>query len=292
MLIMIGLTLVKGFKASREFLQHRKMSNSIGLPLRTVIEALNNFANVSLAASWDNVGLLIEPSEPKNVSQILLTNDLTERVMQEAIDLHTDLIISYHPPIFAPLKKLTTQTWKERIAVKCMEHKIALYSPHTSFDSISGGVNDWLAGAFDIATSKPIQPTLENPENGMGRICTLKSPITDQEAVNLVKRRINLSYVRLARVHNIDKLISTIAVCAGSGASVLKDVHADLFVTGEMLHHDILDAVHNNTVVILTNHSDSERGFLKEFAEILRPILNNSININVSKMDADPLMTV
>lgn len=88
-------------------------------------------------------------------------------------------------------------------------------------------------------------------------------------------------------------MINTVAVCAGSGASVLKNVDADLFVTGEMLHHDILDAVHKGTTVILTNHSDSERGFLSEFSKILKKSLDNdSINIIVSKTDADPLKTV
>lgn len=87
-------------------------------------------------------------------------------------------------------------------------------------------------------------------------------------------------------------MIKTVAVCAGSGASVLKNAQADLFVTGEMLHHDILDAIHNDTAVILTNHSDSERGFLQEFASILKASLNNSVSIDVSKMDVDPLMTV
>ncbi|XP_011309007.1 putative GTP cyclohydrolase 1 type 2 [Fopius arisanus] len=263
-----------------------------GIPLTRVVEAMNNFADQSLAESWDNVGLLVEPTECKNISRILLTNDLTERVMKEAIDLRTDLIISYHPPIFAPLKSVTTRTWKERIVAKCLEHKIALYSPHTSFDSIRGGVNDWLAGAFETLTCEPIQPALDNSRNGMGRICTLKTPITDQEAVNLVKRQTNLNFVRLARVHNPDKMIKTVALCAGSGASVLKNVQADLFVTGEMLHHDVLDAVHRDTAVILTNHSDSERGFLPEFSGILGKSLGDGVVINVSKTDRDPLMTV
>lgn len=93
----------------------RKMSThhvGEGLPLQQVVATLTAYADTSLAGSWDNVGLLIEPSEPKNVSHILLTNDLTEDVMQEAIDLKTDMIISYHPPIFAPLKTINTSTWK------------------------------------------------------------------------------------------------------------------------------------------------------------------------------------
>lgn len=93
----------------------RTMSSHItgeGLPLKQVVAVLKAYADTSLAESWDNVGLLIEPSEPKDVSHILLTNDLTEDVMQEAIDLKADMIISYHPPIFAPLKAITTKNWK------------------------------------------------------------------------------------------------------------------------------------------------------------------------------------
>jgi len=86
--------------------------NKIGMPLKEIVSAICKFADTSLAASWDNVGLLIEPTEPKNVSCILLTNDLTEDVMDEAIQLQTDLIITYHPLIFAPLKSITTKSWK------------------------------------------------------------------------------------------------------------------------------------------------------------------------------------
>jgi len=264
---------------------------SNGVTLKSVVEAMNNFANVSLAESWDNVGLLIEPTTPRNIKHVLLTNDLTETVMQEAIDLGVEMIVSYHPPIFAPMKRITNNSWKERIAAKCRENKIALYSPHTSFDSIKGGVNDWLAETFDIESSKPIQPGVI-PENGMGRICDLKKEISPVEAAELVKRRTALSHVRLARSVNPVKPIKTIAVCAGSGASVLKNVPADLYLTGEMLHHDILDAVHNDIHVILTNHSDSERGYLKDFSKILSSSLNDCVKVSVSERDADPLTTV
>ena len=83
-----------------------------GIPLQKVVDQLNSYADESLAASWDNVGLLIEPTEPKNITHIMLTNDLCEDVMQEAIDCKVDMIISYHPPIFSPLKSITNRTWK------------------------------------------------------------------------------------------------------------------------------------------------------------------------------------
>ena len=73
-----------------------------------VVGKINKFAPKSLAGSWDNVGLLIEPTLPHVVNSILLTNDLTEVVMEEAINKKVNMIMSYHPPIFAPMKRYVT----------------------------------------------------------------------------------------------------------------------------------------------------------------------------------------
>ncbi|XP_058806569.1 NIF3-like protein 1 isoform X3 [Phymastichus coffea] len=262
-----------------------------GVPLKQVVDALVSFADTSLAASWDNVGLLIEPSEPRNITHVLLTNDLTEDVMQEAVEREIDMIVSYHPPIFAPLKSVTTKTWKERVIAMCLEKRIALYSPHTSFDSIHGGVNDWLASAFNFKKIRPIEPS-DDPRNGMGRILVLKEEISVDKAVQLIKNHTGLSHVRLARAKSNSDSISTVGLCAGSGASVLKGLSTDLYVTGEMLHHDVLDAVHQGTSVILTNHSDSERGFLTIFANELTRRLKNIVLVSVSERDEDPLKIV
>lgn len=82
------------------------------------------------------------------VKKVMLTNDLTEAVYREACDWNANLIISYHPPIFAPMKKLVQSNWKDRIITGCIENRIAIYSPHTSYDALAGGVNDWLLQAF------------------------------------------------------------------------------------------------------------------------------------------------
>lgn len=96
---------------------------------------MENFAPLCFAEKWDNVGVLVEPSTRVNIKKILLTNDLTENVLLEAQEHEANLIVSYHPPIFSGMKKLTMATWKERIILKCIEDKIAIYSPHTSWDS-------------------------------------------------------------------------------------------------------------------------------------------------------------
>lgn len=83
-----------------------------GMDLKEIVGKLESFAPSSLAGDWDNVGLLIEPSGAKTVHKIMLTNDLTEPVMDECLSSHVDLILSYHPPIFRPLKRITGKSWK------------------------------------------------------------------------------------------------------------------------------------------------------------------------------------
>lgn len=125
--------------------------------LRELVSALNDFASPALAESWDNVGLLVEPSPPHAVNTLFLTNDLTEEVMEEAVQKKADLVLSYHPPIFAPLKRVTWKTWKERLVVRALENRIGIYSPHTAYDAIPHGVNNWLAkglGEILLRTNK------------------------------------------------------------------------------------------------------------------------------------------
>ena len=83
--------------------------------------------------------------------------------------------------------------------------------------------------------------------------------------------------------------VQSIAVCAGSGSSVLAGSKADLWITGEMSHHEVLHAIHTGTSVILCEHSNTERGFLKVFASKLSCILENLLSVEVSEIDEDPL---
>ena len=132
------------------------MNGSDGILLQDVVRQLSKFASTKLAEKWDNVGLLVEPSGSHKIKHILLTNDLTQSVLDEALAKSVEMIISYHPPIFVPLKRLSQGNWKERIIMKCIENRIAIYSPHTSYDAVKGGVNDWLIECFGPGEIQPI----------------------------------------------------------------------------------------------------------------------------------------
>ena len=114
------------------------------MDLKTIINKLEEIAPSKFAENWDNVGLLVEPKQMDLISRVLLTNDLTEQVMEDAVSLPGDkigLIISYHPPIFRPMKRLIQNSAKERIILRAIEAGMAVYSPHTALDPM---INDWL----------------------------------------------------------------------------------------------------------------------------------------------------
>ncbi|XP_026813187.1 NIF3-like protein 1 isoform X1 [Rhopalosiphum maidis] len=344
--------------------------------LSEVVSTLKKMAPLSLAESWDNVGLLVEPEVRKSIGRVFLTNDLTEDVLEEAVSVDTDLIVSYHPPVFTPFKRITSDAWKSRIVSRCLGRGIAIYSPHTSWDTVENGLTDWLISCFS-GTVSTIQPLNINPEfshvvtlsaslsdntalggleiktivessdfqadkhfkvvscndsqlqvlcnssslltlnkvaksskcnlffyankneslpsssTGAGRYCQFNNRLTINDAIEKIKRHLGVDnlMIALARGSTLESSISSAAAVAGSGASVLRGVNADLYLTGEMSHHDVLDAVHNKVTVVLANHSNTERNYLNVFAGRLLEEMPQ-LNVHVSKVDRDPLMFV
>jgi dinuclear metal center YbgI/SA1388 family protein len=215
--------------------------------------------------------------------------------MKEAVDHQVNMIISYHPPIFAGLKRLTSKTWKERIVVQCLENRIALYSPHTAWDACPNGVNDWLASSLPLKSKIPATPSQIDPNFGAGRLCEVDGALTLREAIEKIKSYTGLPDVRVgvASSGSLDSKIQSFGVCAGSGASILKAIKSpiNLFITGELSHHEALDAISNQVNVVTLNHSNSERGYLKDFKKILESKLDGSVEVLISEKDADPLAT-
>lgn len=109
-----------------------------------LIETIERIAPPAGAEPWDRVGLHVGDPRRELAGPVLLTVDLTKRVLGEAVEAHASAIISYHPPIWEPLRRLTDATTTERLIRGSAEAGIAIYSPHTAIDSARGGVTDWL----------------------------------------------------------------------------------------------------------------------------------------------------
>jgi dinuclear metal center YbgI/SA1388 family protein len=257
---------------------------------------LKRIAPLELAGEWDNVGMLIHPSQKDSeITGVCLTIDLTESVLREALKQHANFIIAYHPILFGGVKRLSATRHAERVVIECIQNDISVYSPHTALDAVDDGVTDWLLEQVGpMSASSIIDPNPSVMNAGMGRIGTLKTPTALNDVITTLKERLGLSYLRVAVGSNQsinDIKIHRVAVCPGAGGSVvgLSKDH-DCIVTGEMRHHDVLYAQSIGVTTILTEHTNCERGFLPVLERRLRAQLP-SLKTFVAASDQDPLQT-
>ncbi|KAK0649447.1 putative NGG1 interacting factor [Cercophora newfieldiana] len=304
------------------------MASSIRSPLFTqqVVGAMRSLFPEELAErSWDNVGLLQENIESANPGSprtptVLLTNDLTIRVAEEAIRKKASVIVSYHPFIFRGLKSVTLADPHQRIVLQLAQHNIAVYSPHTAVDAAPGGMNDWLADMLDghgVTTRRSVVKPITTPlpqgfgGAGMGRLVEFGHAINIGRIVEAYASGLGgLPYVMVAYPKHLPAAarrqgqqalptgvppvaIKSVAICAGSGFDVLKDCDADLFVTGEMTHHSALRLTMLGKCVLTVFHSNSERRFLKKSLQprlqgLLQKEVGGPVEVLVSEEDEDP----
>jgi len=253
--------------------------------VRDLVDAFEAFAPTRWAEPWDNTGLLLgDPSAP--LGDLLLTIDLTPEVIVEATRLGARTVVAYHPPIFKALKRLGPGD----LAFEALRANLAVYAPHTALDVCPGGTNDHLAHLAGIAGAEPLRVTIPGtPALGVGRF-GVGAPRTIASVIEGAKRATGLDRVLVASPNaNLARTITRAAVCAGAGGGLLDDAiacGAELFLTGELPHHDALRAVRAGMTVIATLHSTGERIALPWLARELAERLG--CTAHVAAEDRDP----
>jgi dinuclear metal center YbgI/SA1388 family protein len=252
------------------------------MKLRDVMKVLDGLAPLRYAESWDNVGLLVGDRNA-DITRIVVTVDYSGAVAEEAILAGAQLVVAYHPPMFAAVKRVP----HEALWADAVRRGIALYSMHTALDVVNDGTNTFLAQVCGVTVMTPIRPFANrlpiDPEGiGLGRIGDI-APRKLGDIITDLKSALGLAQVLVAG--KVDAEITRVAVAAGAGGELLSDAvrqGADLFVTGELRHHDA-----TRTNVIATLHSNSERKAVSLFADRLRAALQD-VDVAMSQRDADP----
>ncbi len=264
----------------------------MSMDAKNLIAVLDRIAPLRLAEEWDNVGMILEAPGASEVSRILLAIDLTEAVLEEAIAVQANLILAYHPPIFAALTRLRLGAQHEGNLLRAAAAGISLYSPHTALDAVEGGVADWLAEALGPGQSSPLLPA-ERTEGGHSpaRIVRLEKPSSISDLVERIKQHLGLSSLRIAAAtrHKQGDAIESVALCPGAGAAIISLSDAQLYLTGEMRHHDVMAALSRGTSVILCEHSNTERGYLPRLKTRLDDALGATVEVLLSSADREPL---
>lgn len=242
----------------------------------------------SLAVEWDVVGFVTNNSN-NEVNNILLTIDVTEEVVDEAIAKSIDLIISHHPLILDPEEISDIQTKRIQIRQKLEEKNIALYVAHTNADIAQGGVNDCLAKVLDLQNVEAFGV------EKMARKGNLTNQITLKEFINLLNDKLPQFKGSIQVSGKLNSKVSKIGLCGGSGSSLLEEVrkeHVDVFVTADLKHHAVSDNENmKGPFLVSLSHWASEWVWLPELEQQLKTDLaQKQLNsrIYISEISTDP----
>lgn len=241
-----------------------------------VIQVIEAAFPRNAALDFDNVGLLAGRSG-KEVERVYLALDATDAVIERAIEWGADMLITHHPLVFSPLKRVTDEDFIGKRLVKLIQNDISYYAMHTNYDVL--GMAELSEKILGIRDAQVLEVTSENGGNpeGIGRIGYLEKPMTLEECCVYVKHRLKLGSLKV--FGDMDKKVSRLAISPGSGKSAVAPAiakGADVLVTGDIGHHDGLDAVEQGLSVIDAGHYGTEYIFIddmKQFLEEKLPVL-------------------
>lgn len=251
---------------------------------------LDTIAPRRLAEEWDNVGLLIGDRN-RPVANVMTCLTITPESVEEAISNDAQLIVTHHPLPFRPLTRITADNATGMMLLKLIEHQIAVYSPHTSFDSATEGINQRLAEGLGIVDSVPLEPIEGDPDGlGSGRFGKLVAPVELRHFIEIVKKFLHLNGLHYVGPHN--QRITKVALACGSAGQFLRPAlraGCDCLVTGETNFHTCLEAKASEAVLILPGHYASERFAIEVLATLLKDEFSNA-TIWASIEESDPLV--
>lgn len=222
-----------------------------------IIKKIEEFAPLNTMQKWDNSGWQINLGI-EDVHKVMLTLDVTNSIVKEAVRKKCDLIISHHPVFFHDIKVI-----ESKFIINAIQHNIQVYSAHTNLDTAHGGVTEYLAekcGFTDLDTAFEFI-----------KYKTFERDRSFSKLISLLKTMFNLASIRV--VNSQRKTYKSIAFCAGSGADYVQDLEKigiDVFITGDLRHHQALNA--DKMTVIDLGHFHSERFVVEIFKNILKDL--------------------
>ena len=248
-----------------------------------LIQILERLAPVSCACDWDNVGLLAGRSD-KEIKKVFLALDATDEVVEEAIRWEADMLITHHPLIFKPLKKINDTDFIGRRILKLLSNDISYYAMHTNFDAAPGCMADTAADKLDLTQVKVLQPEgeIEGIPYGIGKTGYLKEKMTIRELAELVKERFDLPFLTIYGEDAPGTSVQFIGISPGSGESLIKyalDSGVDVLITGDIGHHSGIDAAANHLAVIDAGHYGLEYLFLDFMENYLKQEVEEMLSV-------------
>ncbi len=232
----------------------------MNLQLKNIIQYLEEIAPLHLQESYDNSGLICGHPE-WNINGAIISLDATEQVIDEAISLGVNLVISHHPIVFRGLKTFQGNHYVEKVIIKAIKNDIALYAIHTNLDNVLyQGVNTKIAEKIGLTNCQILLPkSSSEPNIGAGLIGQLNQPLSTDFFLEILKEKFECKLIKHTRI--LKNLVQKIAICGGSGAFLIPQAirsGADAYVTADVKYHEFFEA---NDQLLLADigHYESEQ---------------------------------
>ncbi len=260
---------------------------------KVLLEKIENVAPLNLQEPWDNSGMQVDCGNVK-VNKLLISLEITHEVIDEAMEHKADFILTHHPLIFDKMKKLDCNSIIGQYISRLIREGISVYAAHTNFDTAFHGNNDYLAKLLELDRIRRFTGDCHDSDgSSMGRMGDLKTPMTLKEAAFYVKGKLNLKRPVIT-VGDLERKVSTVGICSGSGSDLFGvglSCGCDLFITGDVKHHQALWAKESGMAVLDAGHYGTEWVFVPNFAEQLSREIDESdetFEIIQSNINSDP----
>lgn len=221
------------------------------------------------ACDWDNVGLLAGRQD-KEVKRILLALDATDEVVHMACEQKADMLITHHPMIFSPIRRVTDEDMNGRRLISLIQNDICYYAMHTNYDT--RGMADLAALLLNLQECTVLEE-IKNGE-GIGRVGVLPQKMTLLECARLVKEAYDIPNVKI--FGPLNRMVYRAAICPGAGKSTMREVlrfGCDVYITGDIDHHTGIDAVDQGLCIIDAGHYGIEHIFMQDVKAYLEKVL-------------------
>lgn len=213
------------------------------MKLQEIYDVLNEISSFELQEKWDNAGLLVGSFEDE-INNIYISIDLDEELLSKVEK--NSLIITHHPLIFSGLKRVNFDTYSTKLLKELIKKDISLISMHTNIDKTH--LNKYVAEeilGFKVENSKEF-------------ISYCDVNMSFDELVKYVSSKLNLKTTKAVRCNDF---IKKVAIITGSGMSLIDEIKADCFLTGDIKYHDAMEAKARGLSLIDIRHYESERYF-------------------------------
>lgn len=244
------------------------------IQVKDLYHLIHQLAPFDNADSFDNVGLLVGDPESA-VTGVLISLDLSQEIIDEALSKGYNTVLTHHPIIFHPLKSVLAGS----LVFRCIQANISVICAHTNLDKALLGVNTALADTLGLTNLRPLHTPGSPTDLGYGLLGELELPMLPAELAAMVKEKLSAQYVTF---HDAARLVKTVAVCSGSGGSFLPaavEAAADAMITGDVKHDVFLSAKLAGISLMDAGHFATET--------VILPLLKEQISATFAGIKAE-----